>query len=226
MRLADLVTACREETSRFLRREPARDAFCWEITRRAVCERDQTAWQALVEQYRGLVLLWVRQHPAAAMIDEDDDHWVNRAFERFWGSVGPERFGHFAGLPQLLQYLKLCAHSTLMDEARARRRHRAESLSDEALAGERALTDEAPDAEALAIEQVTAGDLWQAVAAETTGEAERLVAYLTFVQHLKPREIHARHPEHFAAVADVYRVTHNLKERLRRSPRIRRFLVA
>ena len=30
-----------------------------------------------------MVVTWLRQHPAAAASDEED-HWVNSTFERFW----------------------------------------------------------------------------------------------------------------------------------------------
>ncbi len=224
MPLADLVVACREETERFLRREAQGSTFCWELTRRAICARDQEAWEALFRQYRGLVLAWIRQHPASSMIDEEDDYWVTRTFARFWTSVGAERFDQFTGLPQLLQYLKMCAHSLLLDEARARRRQQVEVSADEVRPTQWAAAEDTVDAEALAVGQVAAGRLWEAVMAETQTEAERLVARLAFVLHLKPREIQARHPDQFPTVADVYRVSHNLKERLRRSREIRAFL--
>jgi DNA-directed RNA polymerase specialized sigma24 family protein len=222
--LAALSAACQEETTKFLRREPAEEAPCWEIMRRAVCERDQDAWEALYAQYRGMVLGWIRQHPAAAMMDEDDDHWVGRTFERFWNSVGPERFALFAGLAHVLKYLKLCAHSTLMDEARQRRRAPAASLEDESLRSQVAAAGEVSDAEAVAVDQVAANNLWQAVLAEAKSDQEQLVAHLSLVLHLKPREIFARHPDQFATIDDVYRITANLKERLRRSPTIRQYL--
>src|SRR5438552_2668145 len=64
--LARVVAACREETSKFLRRAAADDSFCLEVLRRAVCERHDAAWEAVLANYRGLVLSWVGQHPVAA----------------------------------------------------------------------------------------------------------------------------------------------------------------
>ena len=64
MPLAQLALQCREETEKFLRREPSRDLFCLEIFRRAICDRVQPAWAAVFAQYRGMVLAWVRRHPA------------------------------------------------------------------------------------------------------------------------------------------------------------------
>src|SRR5712691_8501384 len=104
--LAELGRRCREETLRFLRGEPRDDAFCFEIFARAVVRREDDAWETIVAQYRGIVLAYVGQHSAAAMIREPDDYWINRAFQRFWSAVGPERFGQFPDLAALLKYLK------------------------------------------------------------------------------------------------------------------------
>ena len=118
--LLELARRCREETLRFLKGDDRDDAFCFEIFQRAVVTRDDDAWEAIVIQYRGIVLAYITQHSAAAMLSESDDYWVNRAFQRFWSAVSPDRFGGFPDLPALLKYLKLCVHSVLMDEVRAR----------------------------------------------------------------------------------------------------------
>src|SRR5687768_13982204 len=104
--LDDVVAACQEETRRFRRGERADDGACFELFRRAICDRESRAWEAIIAQYRGIVLAWVRQCSGPASAREEDDFWVNRAFEKLWAAVGPERFDLFAGLPALLKYLK------------------------------------------------------------------------------------------------------------------------
>jgi hypothetical protein len=119
----------------------------------------------------------------------------------------------------LLRYLKLCGHSVLLDEVRARGSIRSDALDDnvtESLA--------TPDVADVAVGQLAGNDLWDAIAAETQNEAERRAAYLCFVLDLKPREVQERHPELYATVDDVYRIKRNLLDRLRRNPRIRAFL--
>jgi hypothetical protein len=71
---------------------------------------------------------------------------------------------------------------------------------------------------------VTSEGLWSAIEAEVKDEAERLVAYLGLALELKPQEIHTRHPEQFATVAQVYTVKRNLLDRLRRNTAIRQFV--
>jgi hypothetical protein len=218
MPTAALAEACREETEKVRRGEPSRDEFCFELIGRALRERDHAAWEAIRGHYRRMVLAWVRQHPMANAVQEEDDYWVTRAFERFWAAIGPERFDSFPSLAALLQYLKMCVHSVLLDEVRARGAAPTESL-DELGEG----VGEGPDIEELAVGQLAGLDLWNAIVAELTDEAERLVVYLSFVRDIKPAEIQRRHPDRYPAVGEVYRIMRNALDRLRRSARIRDF---
>lgn len=215
--VAELARRCREETLRFLGGLERNDAFCFEIFRRAVVGRDDAAWEAIVNQYRGIVLAYVSQHSAAAVLREPDEYWLNRAFQRFWSAVGPDRFASFPDLPALLKYLKLCVHSVLLDEVRARRA----SLS----------LDEMPEAmpsrlnaESAVLGRLSGEQLWATIKRELQDEAERKVAFLSFARDLKPAEIAARHSALFSSVADVYRIKRNILERLRRNPDVRAFL--
>ncbi|HEX8966774.1 MAG TPA: hypothetical protein VF937_02770 [Chloroflexota bacterium] len=217
--LSDLADRCRAETRRFLRGEERDDAFCFEIFRRAVARREDRAWEAIVAQYRGVVLAYVAQHTAAAMLREPDDYWVNRAFQRFWSAVGPDRFDRFPDLAALLKYLKLCVHSVLTDEVRARRLASLTSL------------DEVPESapagtggEETVVGNLAGEQLWAAIARELQGEAEETVVYLSFARDMKPSQIVERHPDLFGSVSDVYRIKRNVIERLRRSAEIRAFL--
>ena len=217
--LAEIAARCREETARFLRQEVTEEAFCFELFRRAVVERAGAAWEAVYTQYRGVVLAWVRRHPMAATTAEDDGYWVNRTFDRFWSAVGPERFAAFPGMAALLRYLKMCAHSVLMDDVRARRPTRLEPLTDT-----HADVAETPDTAGAVVGALTGSDLWDAIGAMMQDEAERRVAYCCFALDLKPREVYEQHPDLFGSVDDVYRIKRNLLDRLRRNPDIRAFL--
>jgi len=219
--LAELGRRCREETLRFLRGEPREDAFCFGMFERAIVQREEEAWATIVAQYRGIVLSYVGQHSAAAMIREPDDYWVNRAFQRFWSAVGPERFGQFPDLAALVKYLKLCVHSVLMDEIRARRAAPANSLDE---VPESALSPS--NADRTVIGKLAGAQLWTTILAEMQDEAEEVVAYLSFVRELKPSEIFSSRPGLYASVADVYRIKRNVIERLRRNPDVLAFLAS
>ena len=219
--LSELAAQCRDQTQRFLRGETSDDRYCLEIFQRAIVERDDSAWSAILHQYGGIVLAYVSQHTAASEMEHSQDYWINRAFQRFWSAVGPERFEQFPDLASLLKYLKLCAHSVILDEVRARRARVAVSL------------DEVPEtfsttasAERVVLSESNREHLWTVVLGEVTDEAEYQATYLSFVRDLKPGEIYDRRPELFQSVADVYRIKRNVLQRLRRSPRVREFLTA
>jgi hypothetical protein len=219
--LPDLARRCHEETLRFLRGESRDDTFCYEMFLRAIVQREDTAWTAIVAQYRGIVLAYVGQHTVAAMMHEPDDYWVNRAFQRFWSAVRADRFAQFPDLAALLKYLKLCVHSVLMDEVRARRGSMVSSL------------DEVPETAAVrgdaahsVVGQLAGEELWAAILRELHDESEQVVAYLSFTRDMKPSDIFQRHPRLYESVDDVYRIKRNVVERLRRSADIRAFLPA
>ena len=218
--LGELARRCREETSQYLRGDSTGGAFCFEIFRRAIREREERAWEAVFAQYRGMVLAWVHRHPAWRTGREEDAYWTNRAFERFWVAVTPERFATFPNIASLLRYLKLCTHSVLLDDARARRAASFQSLDDRG-AGEAAETGDIAET---TIGNLTGNDLWRVIEAELRDETERRVAYLSFVLGLKPRVIAEAHPELFGDVADVYRLKRSLLDRLQRNAAIRQFL--
>jgi hypothetical protein len=217
MILEELIVACRNETEKRRRGEPSSDAFGFELFRRAVADRDPRAWDGLLAEYHGLVMSWVLRHPAYVSGQMDARDMVMRAFGRLWVAVGPERLGRFPGLGALLQYLKLCVHSVLLDEVGQRH------LACEGQTGlER--TVELRDVEALAVDRLSAAELWDLVVGVLNDEAERMVVHLSFVLGMTPGGIRARHPERFTSVADVYRIKRNVLDRLRRSEGLRAFL--
>ena len=220
--LKELITACWEETAKFRRDEPYRDDVCRELLRRGLCLRDEQAWEAIVEIYRGMVLAWIRQHPAHVASDEEEDH-LNGAFERFWRAVGPDRFQLFTSTASLLRYLKMCVHSVLLDEVRRGRGAHLESLEKLASAGHEPVNT-AGSPETLVVDQLTTHDLWSTISEELTDESEWLATYLSFELNMKPSELHERYPDRYPTVADVYRVKRNVLDRMRRSPGIQRFL--
>jgi DNA-directed RNA polymerase specialized sigma24 family protein len=214
---AELAAGCRHEIARFRRGERSSCAPALELFRRAICARDELAWAAIVAEYSHLVRAWVRQNPVTRHIGEDDDFLVSGTFARFWAAVKPEGWHNFTNLAAVLRYLKLCAHSLVLDTARAERRGPTVSLD--------SLTDVLPDVQDVEedlLADLAARELWGVILGLLPDETERLVAYLSFVRAIKPGEIQNRHPERFASVGDVYRIKRNVLERLHRSPALRR----
>lgn len=215
--IAALMDAAQRETARYLCGDTSDDAPAFELFRRAICERNERAWAALFDVYGGIVGAWVRMHPAAPADRADDVYWMNRAFERLWAAVTPERFALFPTVAALLRYLKMCVHSVLLDARRV-----PDATCIEALAPY--LVDTRAVGATAVEEQLRAQALWEAVVLHLHDDADRLVATLCLVLDMKPREVYERHTEVFASVAEVYRAKRNLLERLQRSAMIRDFL--
>jgi hypothetical protein len=195
----------------------------YELFRRAVCQDDQSAWSAIVTQYRGLVLSWLSRHTAWPYVRmlETDEYWITLTFERFWFAVRPERFHLFHSLGALLRYLKLCALSAIVDEIRARRGVHPEVPTEDIAT----LAEEGRDVQTLALGRLAGEALWGTIMEALPAEEDRLVVHLTLACHLAPREIQTRFPDRFPTVADVYRVKANVLARLQRSRAVRAFLM-
>jgi DNA-directed RNA polymerase specialized sigma24 family protein len=189
----------------------------FELMRRAICERDDLAWNGIVVRYERLVRSWVRQYNAAAD-PNDEAAYVNRAFARFWQAIGPQRFSSFKDLSALLGYLKMCASSVVLDDRRAAQRHPSVSLDtlmqDNVFQG-----PSAPDDPSGEVYSRLSGDLiWATVERVLTAAEDQLLAALSFVEGLPPAAISERYPHVFPTAQDVYRRKALVLDRLRRSP--------
>jgi hypothetical protein len=214
----ELVRACQAEAECFYTTARRDDRYTLELFRRAIGEHDDEAWAALLTLYGALVRSWVRSasHGAA---DEDVDSLAVEAFERLWLAITPERLPSFPTGAAMLKYLQMCAFSAVAAQARARQARCATSL------------DACPpppewvtvDSERAALDRTSGRDLWATIAAVLRDDAERRVAYHSFVLDLRPREIQELDSQRFPTTADVYRHKRNALKRLRRHPAIRRW---
>jgi len=217
----ELAHHCSEETAKFLKQSSSDDRFCLELFRRAIVRRDDGAWASIYQQYAPLVLTWITQHQSAiAMLGQDGcAALVNSAFAKFSQALTPVKMANFDSLAAILKYLKMCVHSVVADEVRARQSHQYEDAL-EKMEHEPASGDPADDV----ISNLSAQALWQVILEEVNNEAERVLIYLAYSYGMKPGEICTRHPQLFPTVDDVYRVKRNVLERLRRNRRLQALL--
>lgn len=216
--LETLIRLCQAETERFYQRGPSDPRFAYELFRRALVEGNQRAWEQIYNSYRSMVERWVSRSAAAARSGESAEFLVVETFIRFWRAIPPERFGTFASLAALLQYLRRCASSVAIDSARA---GGGDALPEEAIPPDYGASD-APDEETLA--RLDRAAFWQQIDAHLRDAAERAIIHDSFVSGLKPRDIYARHPDLFASVNDVYAVKRNVLARLSHDPQLRQLL--
>jgi DNA-directed RNA polymerase specialized sigma24 family protein len=231
MRLASLVPRCAQETDRFFSQRQAGSGdgprehdprFCFEIFRRALSKRDPLAWEAICRQYRRLVGKWVVGHPEFARSGGDLEDQVSRTFERLWAAVPPSRFDRFPDLRSILAYLKMCAHSAVIEDARqaAAFSHMValDALPEETGLAPAAAIDSPVDRVAFAHE--LRDKLWNAVNSRLN-DRERLVVRCLYELDLRPKSICDRYPGAFRDVREVYTIRQVVLERLARDPTLK-----
>jgi len=211
---ATLVHYCRHESQRFFQQQPNDTAFCYELFRRAILTRDQAAWSALYAQYTPLAMSWVERHASFARCNEDALYFVNRAFEKMWSALTPDRFAGFGDLKALLRYLQLCVHSVVIDYTRS---------SQPTVANEPEASG--PGLEHAVLDALTRNELWQRIGAHLNDSREEQLLYYRYALGLKPREICQRFGVDFPDVGEVYVMTQNILARLRRDEELRRFFI-
>lgn len=216
--LAGLSHRCGQETESFFQRAAYDPAYCYELFRRALLERNQRAYDCLYSQYQPLVAGWVERHPSFPGSGEEVQYFVNRAFEKLWQALTPDKFRRFSDLKALLSYLKLCTHSVVIDQARARQRALLDEEPGEAiLAGQAAATNVEGDA----IDTAQQQEFWRLINERLAGEKEQAVVFGSFVLAMKPAELQQHYAHLFSDVHDVYRTKQNVLERLRRDQSLR-----
>ena len=211
--LAGLAHRCSREEELYFQRQSYDSQYCFELFRRTIMHQNQRAWELVYTQYYPLVTGWIERHSAFADSGEEIQYFVNRAFEKMWGAMTPDKFNAFTNLPSLLRYLQMCVNSVIIDHTR-RAEHPIVNFPDEVPATDSIHQDMV--IENLALDNIYQQRILEALKARMRDEQEWRVASGTFILNLKPREICACFPEIFCDVSQVYRVKENVLARLRR----------
>ncbi len=188
-----------------------RGEHVYALFRQALVDGDPDAWRELYARYESLVAAWVRRHPAFLRTGETVAYFVNRAFDRLYTAVGPEKFPHFPDTGSLLRYLKMCVHAAILDVVRQQERRAFHEPSH---------VSEGTDPEAEAVANLEREELWAVVRSVVRDERERVLVYESFVCGATPQQLHRRHPDLFPSPEAVYLAKRSLLQRLRRHPRI------
>lgn len=212
--LAGVRHRCAQETERFFARKEHDPRFCFELFRRAILQRNDLAWECVYAQYRSLVVRWLERHPALPMSGEEAQFFLNRAFEKMWRGLTPEKFAMFEDLKSILRYLQMCAHSVVIDFLR---RKEQKVLLDSVDEAEQMLVSEETAVEDQITNELEKQKLWGWLEEQFNDEKERLAIYGIFVLGLKPAEVVGEYGRVFQNVKEVYRAKENVVARLRRS---------
>lgn len=219
-----LATKCAQETSLYFNGRNSDSTYCFELFRRAVFGRDDTAWTVLMVQYEPLVARWVgkwtSRHADFRLAGTEEEDFVAEAFARFWKYFTPEKFVKSQSLDAVLKYLKLCVHGAISDAWRKSRHSQFDQpLEDSAENKEAEPAEPEPTPE----ERLQKDEFWQLIRKKSKDDKEYLVLYASFSLALSPREILAEYPGEFRDIKEIYQHKANLLERLQRDTDIREF---
>lgn len=218
--LSGLRHRCAQESDHFFNRREHDPRFCYELFRRAVLARDEAAWSSIYSQYERLVTHWVERHAAFPASGEEAQFFMNRAFEKMWLGITPDKFQTFTDLKSILRYLQMCVHSVMIDYARQKEQKLKLEAVEES-GRQLAVRETAVEDNIAANLQRQA--LWRWLQEQFNDEKEKFVVYGMFILALKPRDVQAQFPQIFHDVGEVYRAKENLLTRLRRSDELRNF---
>ena len=213
---SQLLDHCSHERQEFRKERDVSSVHCYELFRRALAIRDNQAWEAIYGSFLDQVERWIRKHPANIGAGEEVQYFSNRAFEKMWKSITPEKFNRFANLASLLAYLKTCIASVLIDD---QRKKSADITKLEALEG-RGGQSQSDSLEDVVLEKSESYELWGLCKRLMNSKQEQIVLFSSFTLVMKPREIFDEYPEQFADVDQVYRTKENILSRLRRNPEL------
>jgi hypothetical protein len=215
-----LAHRCTEETERFRLRLLDDSRYCFELFRRAICERVELAWDMIYKQYEPEVAIWVKERVGFDSSAATIDHFINGAFAKMWHALTREKFGKFADIKSLLYYLKMCVYSVVVDHNRLTEPPSQDYPDDSPVWGK----DPGLPPEEAVVEREKQRAFWDWIDERLHDDKERLVVYGSFDLNLKPKELYARFQNRFDSVAEIYTTKQNILARLQRDPEFRKFL--
>lgn len=225
---ADLSTRSQREMQQYYKNGDAETAYSYELFRRALGERNERAWAEITRIYHGMVKTWVLKHGRFEDSGEEADYFVNRAFERLWRYVAckPGKFAQFSELPAILQYLKLCAHASVTDDAPSLSVPTS-SIDGDGQQGRPDVDSHIAAPNPLRSDQTNAvetQELWQIVESYLVDQVEQIVFVGFFREGLKNRELLHLYPQHFKDAKEISNKRTSILRRLSRNEEFKEIL--
>ncbi|HZS75928.1 MAG TPA: hypothetical protein VFA41_04890 [Ktedonobacteraceae bacterium] len=195
------------ELKRYRSKISSDDAYCVELTRRAIYEQKDETWAALQNCFGDTIRCWIRTHPQRDITLQYDteENYLAQTFSRFWYAMRQQHIA-FTSLASILSYLHATLNGILLDTMRVYQRGHTVPLPEPGLPGEP--VGDAP---------LEVDSTWDILQTFLNNEREQHLFYLLYYCGLKPREILARCPGEFADAKEIYRLNQTIIERLRRN---------
>ncbi|MCP4538974.1 MAG: sigma-70 family RNA polymerase sigma factor [Chloroflexi bacterium] len=216
-----LAKLCAEQTRLFETGRTSDGRYCYELIRRAVLGISG-AWEAMDAQYRP----WLCRKIANRYQDAPDDikDLVQESLIRFHRYVTPDRWEKFPDLAHLLAYLGKCARSQILNHHRnITQQHKREQAFSEGERLPRSCITMAGNPEHRVVTRESECEYYQwqervreCVSRKCRNPHDWRLIELRWVYDLPPREIHARYPDEFPSLPELYKLIRNLKDRISR----------
>lgn len=209
MKLTILANLCTDEITQRRCHETADGRYCVELMRRATVEKTDQAWSLLQQCLSQTIQAWIRRHSSRymALLSDSEENLIAQTFTRFWYAVHDQHV-EFTRLSAALYYLRATLNGVLIDTVRSHVRMQLREVS---------LPELDCSAEPTPEEPIDGQNIWKSIESLLVDERERRIAYLLYFCGLKPREIVIRCAKEFDDVKEIYRLNHNIVERLRRN---------
>ena len=207
MKLTTLADMSIRELQRHRCKQPFDDRYCLEILRRALVEQSDEAWSVLQQCFSESIRGWLRSHPSrdVALLHDTEENYIAQTFSRFWYAVR-DQYIEFATLYSVLSYLHATLNGIITDTLRSRLRLRIREVP---------LPEPGSCEDPSTEDRMSIESLWDCIQSLLPDKRERRLAYLLYHCGLKPREIVVRCSQEFDDVKEIYRLNHNIVERLR-----------
>ena len=219
-----LAQKCAQETAFYFNGRESDSAYCFELFRRAISAREETAWRVLMAQYEPLVAKWVNkwadQHPDFPLVGEEKEDFIAEAFVRFWKHFTPEKLSRSQSLDAVLKYLKMCVHGAISDTWRKLRHTQFDQQIEAMQEGQE---PEPAEPEPTPEDLFQSNEFWQLIRKKSKDEKEYTVIFASFNLALSPREILAEYPGKFRDIKEIYQHKANMLERLERDADLKEF---
>ena len=202
-----LAQGCKVEIDKYRRGEPDSDQYCVELLRRALAQRDEEAWNVFQQNFTQTMQRWMHTHRMydLACRYDSEENYIAQAFARFWIATAQHQRVEFASLAAALRYLRASLNAAILDILRAYARSKQLPLLE---------SEEPEDPYANSDD---AHEVWEVIRSFLPNEREQRIAYLLFHCGLKPRQILKYCPDEFRDIQEIYRLWHNVTDRLARN---------
>ncbi|MEM7131533.1 MAG: sigma-70 family RNA polymerase sigma factor [Chloroflexota bacterium] len=206
--ISELAEMCRIETDKSRENQPHSPRYCLELLRLGMVDGCQSAWYAIENQYKKLI-----QSRITTKVGQEDliqDVWI-QLIKRFKDGI-PD----FPTLPSLHAYIARTATNLVIDAVRKNEREERRVAQLEQEIQSRGEVDEES--------QLDMEELKKYIREKLVVPPEKLLFQLLFEVGLTPKEIVEEHPNDFPSVQEVNKIRERIIKRLRRDPKIHRYL--